>query len=73
VEIEELPIQTGFATTDRRGEILPISLLSNYDPAISGRWYRQDISQISISQPNGPSFSVKGNFLQWQKWSMRLG
>ena len=34
---------------------------------------RTDLRPISITQPDGPSFTVDGNLVRWQKWSLRLG
>jgi primary-amine oxidase len=34
---------------------------------------RTDLRPISITQPDGPSFTVEGNLVRWQKWSLRLG
>ncbi len=34
---------------------------------------RTDLKPIEITQPEGPSFTVDGNFVQWQKWEFRLG
>ena len=34
---------------------------------------RTDLKPIEITQPEGPSFTVDGNFVQWQKWQFRLG
>ena len=34
---------------------------------------RQDVKPLGIIQPQGPSFTLEGNELRWQKWSMRLG
>jgi primary-amine oxidase len=33
---------------------------------------RTDLKPISISQPDGPSFSVDGNLVRWQKWQFRV-
>jgi primary-amine oxidase len=33
---------------------------------------RTDLQPISITQPNGPSFTVDGNFVRWQKWQFRV-
>jgi primary-amine oxidase len=33
---------------------------------------RTDLKPISITQPEGPSFTVDGNLVQWQKWSLRI-
>ncbi len=34
---------------------------------------RTDLRPIAITQPDGPSFTVDGNLVRWQKWSLRLG
>ena len=33
----------------------------------------KDVGPLEITQPDGPSFTLDGNQLRWQKWSMRLG
>ncbi len=33
---------------------------------------RTDLKPIHITQPAGPSFTVVGNLIQWQKWAMRI-
>ena len=35
--------------------------------------FRDDVKPIEITQPDGPSFTVDGWQVQWQKWSLRLG
>jgi primary-amine oxidase len=49
-------------------------------PPESGSYYaehngpmRTDLKPLEITQPGGPSFSVEGNLVRWQKWSMRVG
>ena len=44
-----------------------------YDPRIRGTQQRTDLKTLEISQPEGVSFTVDGNELRWQNWSMRLG
>jgi primary-amine oxidase len=34
---------------------------------------RQDLKPVSITQPEGASFSVEGHEVRWQKWRLRLG
>lgn len=34
---------------------------------------RADLKPLVITQPDGPSFSVEGYHVQWQKWSFRVG
>jgi primary-amine oxidase len=33
---------------------------------------RRDLKPISISQPEGPSFTVDGNLVRWQRWQLRV-
>jgi primary-amine oxidase len=33
---------------------------------------RTDLKPLSITQPEGPSFTVDGNLVRWQKWSLRI-
>ncbi len=33
---------------------------------------RTDLKPLEITQPEGASFTVEGNLVQWQRWSMRL-
>ena len=34
---------------------------------------RSDLRSIEITQPDGPSFTVDGSLVTWQKWSFRVG
>jgi primary-amine oxidase len=34
---------------------------------------RQDVRPIEITQPEGPSFTVDGHAVSWQKWRLRVG
>jgi primary-amine oxidase len=34
---------------------------------------RSDLKPIEITQPEGPSFSVEGHAVSWQKWHVRIG
>jgi primary-amine oxidase len=40
-------------------------------PAFDGP--RTDVKPIEITQPDGPSFTVDGHLVTWQKWSVRVG
>jgi len=42
------------------------------DPAVRGP-QRTTLKPIEITQPEGPSFTLDGNLLRWQDWSMRVG
>ena len=48
--------------------------MGEYVPAlVPGLTERSDVRPLEITQPEGPSFTLDGNQLRWQKWSMRLG
>jgi primary-amine oxidase len=38
-----------------------------------GRPYRDDVRRIEITQPDGPSFTLTGRHLAWQRWDLRVG
>ena len=49
-------------------------------PPESGNWAREyipnmrkDLKPVDIVQPQGPSFTVEGNQVAWQKWKFRVG
>ncbi len=35
--------------------------------------FRTDIRPLSITQPEGPSFSINGRMVRWQNWSILVG
>ena len=38
-----------------------------------GHGFRDDVRPIEITQPEGPSFTLDGRHLHWQRWDMRVG
>ncbi|HWE66490.1 MAG TPA: primary-amine oxidase [Acidimicrobiales bacterium] len=46
--------------------------LGSYYPEDNGP-LRTDLRPLAITQPEGPSFTVDGNLVRWQKWSLRVG
>ena len=40
---------------------------------VPGQRLREDVRPLHIHQPEGPSFTLDGNAVQWQKWSLRVG
>ncbi len=44
---------------------------ANYSPEAAG--VRAGLKPIEIRQPEGPSFTLAGHELSWQKWRMRIG
>ena len=48
-------------------------------PTEHGRYFaadneplRTDLKPLEITQPEGPSFTVEGNLIRWQRWSFRI-
>lgn len=47
-------------------------------PPERGSYYPEDVvardglKALHINQPDGPSFTVDGNFVRWQRWSFRI-
>src|SRR5215831_3745809 len=44
---------------------------ANYSPAAAGE--RSGLKPLTIQQPDGPSFTLSGHELAWQKWRLRIG
>ncbi|KAJ8559843.1 hypothetical protein K7X08_003901 [Anisodus acutangulus] len=52
----------------------PADPLRNYTAGETrGGVDRSDVKPLQIIQPDGPSFRVDGNYVQWQKWNFRVG
>ena len=41
--------------------------------AIKSSIQRGDLKPLEIAQPEGPSFTVEGHLVRWQKWQLRVG
>ncbi len=61
------------------GEPLPLpEVMAEYLPGYVPKHLRdastrQPLQPLEITQPNGPSFTLTGNRLDWQNWSLRVG
>eukprot|EP00803_Ostreobium_quekettii_P010562 evm.model.scf_1177.3 EVM.evm.TU.scf_1177.3 scf_1177:31016-41785(+) len=49
------------------------SLDVNYHHSLMDKGWRSDLKELQIIQPDGPSFTVEGNLVKWQKWQLRIG
>lgn len=45
---------------------------NEYHPELLGD-FRTDLKAYNVIQPDGPSYSLQGNLVQWQKWRFRVG
>jgi primary-amine oxidase len=75
------PIEGVVATVDSaRGEVLEVLDYGVVPlPKESGSYYpedhqplRSDLRPLEITQPEGVSFTIDGNLVQWQRWSLRV-
>jgi len=60
------------------GDVEPPNVMGEYVPRhipdrIRGASRREPLKPLHITQPEGPSFSLDGNLLRWQNWSLRIG
>ncbi|MCP9276015.1 primary-amine oxidase [Mycolicibacterium arenosum] len=56
----------------------PPAVMGEYAPRhvperIRAAQQRDPLKPLHISQPDGPSFTLDGNLLEWQNWSLRIG
>lgn len=53
--------------------LVPVpTMAGNYTPKYVGPLL-DDLKPLEITQPDGPSFSVDGHEVSWQRWRLRLG
>lgn len=70
--IDKLPL-TEDAKTD---DTVPWDAVEpvEYSASVLGKdYFRKDLKPLQVSQPEGPSFTVHGRTVHWQKWSFQLG
>lgn len=73
IAIENLPTHDSFDADDRTGNIVP-KIEDNYDyRLLPANFLRKDDKPITYNYPEGPSYTVKGNEIKWQKFKMRIG
>lgn len=70
--MELLEIEDSFSTVERpemMGEYVPRHVPERIRDAST----REPLQPLEITQPDGPSFTIEGNQLKWQNWSLRVG
>ncbi|HEU5231157.1 MAG TPA: primary-amine oxidase [Ktedonobacteraceae bacterium] len=53
--------------------VVPLPPESGNYTAEAVKQLRTDLKNLEINQPDGPSFSIKGHEVHWQKWRFRVG
>lgn len=66
-EADGLTLGTGAA--DTTAHCIPNEIL----PELRPNPVRLDLKPLHVSQPEGVSFKVTGQLIEWQKWRFRLG
>jgi primary-amine oxidase len=69
-KIIRLPLFNTFDTTAQTDYKVPSG--SEYHPDLAGS-KRTDLKPYNVIQPEGPSFAIDGNVVEWQKWRFRVG
>lgn len=65
--------------TDRTVEVVDRKVVSipqqsgNYVPELTGLHRDDDMRPIDITQPEGPSYQVRGNEVRWYDWTLQVG
>ena len=60
---------------DKPASLPPLRVNYHRDGAreTSGAPWRTDVRPLDVTQPEGPSFTVRGNEVRWQRWRLRVG
>lgn len=45
---------------------------AEYVPELLPLGTRKDLKPLTVQQPDGPSFTITDNLIEWQKWRMRV-
>ena len=61
--------EAGVDVPDVMGEYAPAHVPERIRAAST----REPLTPLLITQPEGPSFTLDGNLLRWQNWSLRIG
>ncbi len=73
------PDGTGAGAPDGTGAgASPPEVMGEYVPRhiperILSAMRREPLKPLHVTQPEGPSFTLDGNLVQWQNWSLRVG
>ncbi|ANW67845.1 tyramine oxidase [Mycobacterium sp. djl-10] len=63
------PFSAGGTPPVTMGEYVP----KHIPDRIKAGYEREPLKPLNITQPDGPSFTLTGNLLRWQNWSLRVG
>ncbi|RPB26295.1 hypothetical protein L211DRAFT_781996 [Terfezia boudieri ATCC MYA-4762] len=66
-------VNDGFQTDTHPQNAIGHCESAEYIPELVSGGLRQDLKPLNVHQPEGASFHVTGNLVQWQKWRFRVG
>jgi primary-amine oxidase len=66
---DNFSLEGGVDAPNVMGEYVP----QHIPDRIKANFHREPLKPLEITQPEGPSFTLDGNLLQWQNWSLRIG
>ncbi|NDZ93583.1 primary-amine oxidase [Streptomyces sp. SID6673] len=69
MELLRIEDSGGFEQAEVMGEYVP----RHIPQRIRDESRRPPLKPLEITQPEGPSFTLEGNLLTWQNWSLRVG
>ncbi|KAF4612596.1 hypothetical protein G7Y89_g15583 [Cudoniella acicularis] len=65
--------EDGLAYGTHKKNVLDHCSPGEYVPELLSQLLRTDVKPLNVIQPEGPSFQVDGNLIEWQKWRFRVG
>lgn len=69
-KIVRLPLFNNIDSTPRTDYVVPKG--NEYHHDLTGK-KRTGLKPYNVVQPEGPSYSIDGNVVEWQKWQFRVG
>ncbi|KAL4757666.1 copper amine oxidase [Aspergillus foveolatus] len=72
VRMDYLPASTDASTDSETKPWKPVETIQ-YAHDLLTEQLRRDLKPYIVTQPQGPSFTVAGNEVSWQKWRFRVG
>jgi primary-amine oxidase len=65
--------EDGLAYGTHKKDVLSHCSPGEYVPELMAQPMRTDVKPLNVVQPDGPSFKISGQLIEWQKWRFRLG
>ncbi|SPO06756.1 related to copper amine oxidase [Cephalotrichum gorgonifer] len=73
VQLEKLPMGVGAELDAETQPWTPVKPVEYSADLLGEENLRKGLKPLQVIQPEGPSFTITGRKVQWQKWSFQLG